>query len=566
MSNLENDSIKYLEKSLKKFNKYGILKNPQLINAISRKFLLGPSYLLDTNVIKVNTNQVNRVRQLLVEMIEKLQIFKHKNSFNDLPLTSSSIIKKDEYELNLLKLNNSNMSIGINCDNTEINFMYFDVTSQLCNKRINANALILENMIKTITPTFNIEKYFKFNPSIVNLDERYLLMSYRIYIGDVTCNNFTINNCHPWNDFWLRTDALKQDASIKYNYVGLSIVDKRSFNVLNDTLLDIIDFPVGLEDVRLFEKDNNIYLNGGLTVGQSSNSKSSYGDPRILRQVICLLGTKENIIRSLPNKIDNININCINLHESNMEKNWFGYDDIILNPKYGDFFPIKKFKLDLNLKENNINNEYYPIFKDIKTYKCNNLGSIDGNDLIDNLNKIYNRFMYDNKQKLFRISGGSWGVNYDNDIILFIGHIVVYVDKLDYNIIEKQINTFPDLQISKNLYQFIKKRNVELKFKNKPMRYYQVFFKFSKSLNKVIYISNAFNIFEEKNKDSSINFPIGLIKEDDNYIISFGESDYKTILVKIDNNSVEKLFNYNNLDDYKFLTYIKNNKLGCANI
>jgi hypothetical protein len=83
MSNLENDSIKYLKKSLKKFNKYEIIKNPQLINAISRKFLLGPSYLLDTNVTKVDTNQVNRVRQLLAEMIEKLLTFKQKrNSFN----------------------------------------------------------------------------------------------------------------------------------------------------------------------------------------------------------------------------------------------------------------------------------------------------------------------------------------------------------------------------------------------------------------------------------------------------------------------------------------------------
>ena len=487
-------------------------------------------------------------------------------STGTIPVTSTGtipIFTKDTYEVNLSKLNNHKINIKNVCTNSEINFLYHDITNKLCNKKLNRNANILEYAIKQKFPLFDIEKYFKFNPSIISLDNNYLLMSYRIYLGNVNCNNFTINTCHPWIGFWQRDNILNTVQDLKYNYVGLSIINKNTFEVVKDVLLDIIDYPLGLEDVRLLEYNNNIYLNGALTLG-ITDSVSTYGDPRILRQVLCLIGTKNDILLNLSDKIKNININCIELHATNMEKNWFGYDDIILNPKYGEFFPIKKFKLDLSSTNLDVNNtKYFEHFKNIKTYKCNNLDSINENNLIKELNNKYNNFLFDEKNKLFRISGGSWGINYDSDTILFIGHIVVYIDKLNFNSVEYQLKSNPDSQISKNLYQFIKQRQNELQFKDKKMRYFQVFFKYSKSLNQITSISNSFNIFEEKNLDTSINFPMGLIKDNDNYIISFGESDYKTILVKMDNNSLNKLFEHDNLNNYKFLTYIKDKNITC---
>ena len=79
----------------------------------------------------------------------------------------------------------------------------------------------------------------------------------------------------------------------------------------------------------------------------------------------------------------------------------------------------------------------------------------------------------------------------------------------NFNSVEYQLKSNPDSQISKNLYQFIKQRQNELQFKDKKMRYFQVFFKYSKSLNQITSISNSFNIFQYNSQVLLPHHPLG---------------------------------------------------------
>ena len=74
---LYNDSLKYLNKSLRKLrNGHNI--NVPLINSINNQFLLGQGYLINTNITKVDQEQVKRITQILVELINKLKQIKNK--------------------------------------------------------------------------------------------------------------------------------------------------------------------------------------------------------------------------------------------------------------------------------------------------------------------------------------------------------------------------------------------------------------------------------------------------------------------------------------------------------
>jgi len=76
---LYNDSLKYLNKSLEKLrNGHNI--NVPLINSINNQFLLGQGYLINTNITRVNQEQVRRVEQILIELINKLKQIKNKAS------------------------------------------------------------------------------------------------------------------------------------------------------------------------------------------------------------------------------------------------------------------------------------------------------------------------------------------------------------------------------------------------------------------------------------------------------------------------------------------------------
>jgi hypothetical protein len=279
-------------------------------------------------------------------------------------------------------------------------------------------------------------------------------------------------------------------------------------------------------------------------------------DNRMLRQGVVLLGTKSELLNNrLPTKKFNVNMNCIELHESNIEKNWFGYNKnnqhIIVNPAFGKFFPLNQYVLDLENLENLSSGSsefHYNEYKNYRAYKCNKIDDINGEDIMKRINDNYVDCLSNNTKQLFRLSGGSWGIPYDSEHVLFVGHIVVYVPLLDIDKV-KNILTTKNTK-SNNLYSFIKNRNHQLK-----MRYYQVLFKININTNKLTELSHAFSIFEKETDDTSVNFPMGLIKNNDEYIISFGESDYKTCLIKLTKENIDKLFENITPENYKFMTF-----------
>jgi hypothetical protein len=76
-------------------------------------------------------------------------------------------------------------------------------------------------------------------------------------------------------------------------------------------------------------------------------------------------------------------------------------------------------------------------------------------------------------------------------------------------------------------------------------------------------LSHGFSIFENKEKETGVNFPIGLVKVGDEILISFGESDYKTIIVKMNMSEVNRLLNLSDITQIQLLSYNKENNLVC---
>jgi hypothetical protein len=119
--------------------------------------------------------------------------------------------------------------------------------------------------------------------------------------------------------------------------------------------------------------------------------------------------------------------------------------------------------------------------------------------------------------------------------------------------------------MTNNLLHFIKKRNHQLTFFRQTMRYFNVFFVLDIKTQKFVRMSHCFNVFVNKEEDTSINFPMGLIKSGNSYMVSLGESDYKTVLIEIPEEKVNQLFNWSNPEDYAFLTFDSAGKSICYN-
>ena len=457
------------------------------------------------------------------------------------------------------------IKINSPCINYNISILYNDLTLQLCNKNLNANASILNAHLDKYYKNIDMNKFYKLNPSIVDLNDSHFLMCYRIYIGKLGCEKYDLKNCHPWKDMWASSIFDINGQISKLNYLGLCIINKNTFKVEKDTLLNISDGPLGIEDVRLFKHADEIYLAGAVTVGRTGEFKGMWKDDRILKQMIGKIGKTGDVLKALPVEMTNIDFNCINAHESNMEKNWFGYmhdkKHIIVNPTFGNFFPLKKYLLNLTNKvainETRLDEQY----SHKNGYNCDKLDSINENNFIEQLNEYYGDVT---DGQLFRLSGGSWGVPYKNKI-LFIGHIVVYVNNLNMEKVKKYLETNGETQKSQNLFHFVKKREHQLTFFMKTMRYYSVFFMIDPITNKISDLSNCFNIFKNAEEDTSVNFPIGLIAGASKTLISFGESDSKTVVVSMDNQTVDKLFTDASPENYKFLSFDSNGKLICYN-
>ena len=459
-----------------------------------------------------------------------------------------------------------------NYNNIEIKFDYIDITSQLCNISINTNAKIIQDKINKGYPKFDINKYYKLNPSFVYLGDNIILMSYRLFMGKFdNCDKYDLDNCHPWKDFW-HTDVYNREklgnVLIKINYVGLCLINITNWTVIQDTILKINDKPFGFEDVRLFIFNDKVYMVGAVTVGISEPAISSWNDPRILKQLICEIGNIVDLKNNLPNKRLDVMYNCYDENKSNIEKNWFGYvssnNNVLINPKYPGFYPLKQYKIDLSetqkIKSENYLCDYY---KEINSDKCetNVLGDITEIDFIGKLNQYYKttlNLLKDDSKYVFRLSGGSWGVKLDENTILFLGHIVAYLSNFDTTKVNEYLTTHSDDDlVSKNLNSlFNNKLKHELGYGSHVMRYYMVFYKININENKVTGMSHSFNIFGNQDINTMVNFPLGLAILDNDVIMSFGESDNKTILVKMDKKYINELFKDTEPEKYFFITWI----------
>ena len=73
--------------------------------------------------------------------------------------------------------------------------------------------------------------------------------------------------------------------------------------------------------------------------------------------------------------------------------------------------------------------------------------------------------------------------------------------------------------------------------------------------NRVVRISQPISIFESEILNTQINFPCGLVKLQDSIVFSFGESDYKTIVIKMRDSELEKIMVTSIDEKYFFLSY-----------
>ena len=86
---LHNISLKYLNKSLNKLKKNEPI-NISLINAISKKYLLGNNYLIYSDIYNNDIQQIKHIEQILIEIIKKLSNLK-KNKIHIMPSSPTSL-------------------------------------------------------------------------------------------------------------------------------------------------------------------------------------------------------------------------------------------------------------------------------------------------------------------------------------------------------------------------------------------------------------------------------------------------------------------------------------------
>lgn len=186
----------------------------------------------------------------------------------------------------------------------------------------------------------------------------------------------------------------------------------------------------------------------------------------------------------------------------------------------------------------------------LENISCKKSKDIDA----DIMNKINNKYYFLKKKdvngNLFRLSGGSWGQNYKNNK-LFIGHFIVYLQNFDIDEVNTYIDSNNDNDIMKiNLCQFFKKRNYQLKLFTNTFLYYNCFILLNNDYE-FIKISHCFNLYNKE--DTGINFSLGLSCKEDNVIISMGESDCNSAVIKLSKSNMNFLLN--NDDNIKFLSY-----------
>jgi hypothetical protein len=422
--------------------------------------------------------------------------------------------------------------------NLHLNFNYFDLNGILGIQ----NDMLLELSIDIrdkLHMDIDLRTYFKFNPSIVSLDESRFLISYRIYIGQkLDCDNYdTMNNCHYWYSMWNSIIHQGWDIpNLKLNLLCFAITDT-NFNVITDVICKSNDGMLGIEDVRLFKSGDDIYCEGTITKGMG-DPIGPYHDIRYVRKVIGLIDLNTF----------NIDFSIVCENQQQQEKNWTFLD---LNSEvyaiyntYPSYFPLRLLKLtnvvpieDTNYVDEGLTKIRETIFIDdyrnmvIDYYNdttsvilCDEITSTRFNPFFNRINESY--YPITNGEKALRLSGGTPAISIDQNYYLMVNHIVVNLasfvnlDNMD------QL----DRTTQNNVYKFLFQRDYELVTPTSVLRYFMMFCVYDITLNNIQYYSYPFNIVDET-QNYQVNFPTGLDIVNDIAYISFGTNDMKCTLI-----------------------------------
>lgn len=470
------------------------------------------------------------------------------------------------------------------------------------------------DFIKVLPP---YDGYYQriFIPSLVKLNEEIYLYCVRAELSYKASNKFIPGNdkmckvgnigINYWWNHWYSRLGVSITKFLYYNhksgtYIPINVVINEKFITKNQDAIDG-------NDHRLVKINNKIILH-------STDLKEIY-------EVIPLIEKKEIILKKILSLyITGKNLQIINIRESKLEidvdyLDWFYREGVaIIKNKSRYYIQYQNFKLDGNgshipgkfwrgdpkliekyeneITSYDLNPELYEldsiyikkIEKQKKTVKTFTIEYANYQKEINNIN-VDKEFFKSNYGKIPLLSFTSPHIKIDNYIdygtlLLGVGHIKIHSDDIRYLYLE---NSNIDL-FRKNLYNDMNKYFGERYIKHfgsTPVPYckgyiYLLYFYILYNNEQKMKMSNAYLplLLDKKEPDSefdkdykfSLIFPSGLERGDDNdIIITAGEGDFYSVILKFDLHEVIKLCFHDvqnlNMEYYKYFIIAKNNNV-----
>lgn len=369
------------------------------------------------------------------------------------------------------------------------------------------------------------------------------------------------------------------ESPFRINNLGFCIMDNK-MNILFDTILELPDSPFGIEDARLINIDNELRVYGHICRGHGD--KLNWNDDRTLRMMsfrVAKLDELNTIVdfNMIP-KINDFNILCPKLHLTQQEKNWSmlydGNATYTFRCTYGSFYPVYLSKLInsddqfawphkqqkklveftkiVNSSSAKYNIDKYYMDRNSYMTLCGDNMEINISSFVKDITNIYVGLLD------IRFSFGTPFVMYNGCAFSF-GHVAVTKSKNFENIWRKMDNNTKSTYMTYNdiMYRILYPGPRYPYIINK--HYYTFPMMYDIARKKITKIGYAFNYFEDATVNSGINFPTGLTILNGYFILSMGESDSESILLKVKCNDILKnMIDANNVKEYHFNTYDKN--------
>ncbi len=353
-------------------------------------------------------------------------------------------------------------------------------------------------------------------------------------------NNFDKYTIFTWNnyestiffvcDLDIKNLKLIVDKSIKPSYFLKSFysfpVPKKLKNLQNWQHF----YP--LEDFRIFFTNDKCYIYDSFvnqihTVNLDKNKNKLVIKKRF--EHICV--NRFNNLESNNNKINK------DYHKV-YEKNWTLYKIIEENKKE----KILKFIRDFE-EDGLYGIEYYPEYNQNK-YLCEKGFCKNIKLLSYNLNSI----PINKNCDMCRFSIGSPAIEYKNDNYIGLGHI-----KLSFKNIIKNKNITNETRKDFNDYFYNKAKEIHFMLKKKYGKFYKphttyiyAFYIFIfNDKEKVFKMSDIFLPLPEYEYKFSLTFPMSIISEKDDFILSAGYGDFTNMLIKIEKDNLLDMVKYN---------------------